>query len=148
MSGARLAYTVVELEGTVRRPIVRLDPGKGIVHEDVDVPAGYLVYFPRGHVLRFKSKEELKRYGLDRPPRVINLAGLLSSSSPDGQLLMEQDEGAREGVMVNMQNAVMQLATARSGSVIMPEMIDGKMSRFARRSVGKRKHKDKEAEAA
>jgi hypothetical protein len=65
MTGARLSYVVRELPGTVEREVVTFEEIPAGKHKDGSprvtyqmkrvmrkVPAGYMVYFPRGHVLR------------------------------------------------------------------------------------------------
>ena len=77
--GARLAYVVVDLNetvGTVKRAShdvdqERMDSRRKMVEE----PAGYMVYFPRGHVVRLRNKEELRQYRVDGPAPIINLQG-------------------------------------------------------------------------
>jgi len=75
-NGARLAYVVVDLHqsvGTVKRPVTTWTKKDGLKTKMVEEPAGYLVYFPRGHVIRCKDKETLRQYGLDGMPPIINL---------------------------------------------------------------------------
>lgn len=120
--GARLAYTVVPLEGTLEREVCEFT-SKGIVRKKVKQPAGFMVYFPRGHAIRLKDEADLAKYGLDRKPPVINLQGLSNPNSPLGQMLMEQDENARHGAMESMKMQVINLATAKSGPVLMPEQL-------------------------
>lgn len=123
MTGSRLSYVVVKLEGTVKRETCSFKRGKGIVQKLAEQPAGYMVYFPRGHALRFRDEAALAAYGLDRKPTIINLRGLEDPNSPVGKLISAQDNEARKGAMVNLERQVMQLATARSGPVLMPEQV-------------------------
>jgi hypothetical protein len=125
--GARLAYVVVNLTdtiGTVKRPHTTWTKKDGLKTKMVEEPAGYLVYFPRGHVIRFKDKEALRHYGLDGQPPIVNLQGLNDPNSPIGRLLMSQDEGARRGAMESLEKQVMRLATAKTGPVLMPEQLE------------------------
>jgi hypothetical protein len=127
MTGARLAYVVVDLSetvGTVKRPVTTWTKKDGLKTKMVEEPAGYLVYFPRGHVIRLKDKESLRQYGLDRQPPIVNLQGLNDPNSPIGRLLMSQDEGARRGAMETMEKQVIRLATAKTGPVLMPEQLE------------------------
>jgi hypothetical protein len=125
--GARLAYVVVDLHesvGTVKRPVTTWTKKDGLKTKTVEEPAGYLVYFPRGHVIRLKNKEELRHYGLDGQPPIVNLQGLNDPNSPIGRLLLSQDEGARRGAMETMEKQVIRLATAKTGPVLMPEQLE------------------------
>jgi hypothetical protein len=130
MPNTRLQYVVVPLDGTLKRMKTRLvRKGKlsTIEKKPADVPAGYLVYFPRGHVLRM-TQEQLEHHGLDQKPRLISLAGLHDPSTPLGRMMMAQDDAARAGAYQELEQQVMQLAIAKSGPVIMPEQM--KATRF------------------
>jgi hypothetical protein len=125
--GARLAFVVVDLSetvGTVKRPVTTWTRKDGLKTKMVEEPAGFLVYFPRGHVIRLKDKEELRRYGLDGQPPIVNLQGLNDPNSPIGRMLLSQDEGARRGAMETMEKQVIRLATAKTGPVLMPEQLE------------------------
>lgn len=121
--GARLAYAVIALQGTVKRSVTVYDKTEGLQTKEVDKPAGFLVYFPRGHVLRFETEKQLKHYGLDKPAAIINLSGLNDPQSPLGRLMAAQDDETRRGAMHDMKTSVMRLATANTGQNIMPEML-------------------------
>ena len=90
--------------------------------KEMPVPAGNLVYFPRGHVLRL-SDEQLVHYNLNKKPRMINLQGLHDPESPVGKMMMAQDDATRANAYNDLEQAVMHLAIAKSGPVIMPEMV-------------------------
>ncbi len=127
MTGARLAYVVVDLSqtvGTVKRPHTTWTKKDGLKTKMVVEPAGYLVYFPRGHVIRLRDKEQLRQYGLDGQPPIVNLQGLNDPNSPIGRLLMSQDADARKGAMETMEKQVIRLATAKTGPVLMPEQLE------------------------
>lgn len=123
MSGARLAFVVVPIEGTVRRPVHRYSKDKGVTVESAEQPGGFMVYFPRGHAIRIRDKEGLKQYKLDKKARIINLQGLNDPNSPIGQLMASQDEKVRQGAMVNLERQVIALATAKSGQTLLPEQV-------------------------
>lgn len=124
MTGTRLAYVVRELEGTVQREITPYDKkSKEITRKIIEQPAGYLIYFPRGHVLRMKSKEELAHYGLNRKPKLINLQGLEDPNSPLGKLMMAQDAEERDNAFIALEEQVVAMATAKTGKIIMPEQV-------------------------
>lgn len=125
--GARLAYVVVDLNetvGTVEREVVTWTKNGGLKRKMMREPAGYMVYFPRGHVVRLKTKEDLRHYKVDGPAPIINLQGLNDPNSPIGRMLMSQDEGTRRGAMESMEKAVIRLATAKTGPVLMPEQLE------------------------
>jgi hypothetical protein len=125
--GARLAYVVVDLNetiGTVKREVTTWTKSGGLKRKMVEEPAGYMVYFPRGHGVRLRNKEELRQYKVDGPAPIINLQGLNDPNSPIGRMLMSQDENTRRGAMESMEKAVIRLATAKTGPVLMPEQLE------------------------
>ena len=127
MNGARLAYVVVDLSetvGSVKREVVTWTRKDGLKKKMVEEPAGYLVYFPRGHVIRLRDKEALRQYGLDGRPPIVNLQGLNDPNSPIGRMLLGQEENARRGAMETLEKQVIRLATAKTGPVLMPEQIE------------------------
>ena len=148
MNGARLAYVVCKLEGEVGREKIvfketkagkHKDGSPRITHEMERVtkmePAGYMVYFPRGHVLRFKDEKKLKQYGLDQKPKIINLQGLNDPNSPIGQLLMMQDEKGRADAYESLEKAVIQISMVASGPIQMPEQISSRRTAARARAV-------------
>jgi len=122
MPGTRLSFVVVKLDGTLTRQITTWTKKEGLVKKEMPVPAGNLVYFPRGHVLRL-SDEQLVHYNLNKKPRMINLQGLHDPESPVGKMMMAQDDATRANAYNDLEQAVMHLAIAKSGPVIMPEMV-------------------------
>jgi hypothetical protein len=132
--GARLSFVVRELQGKVKREVYRMVPNKRSAtatgrqsHEMqkviMEVPAGYMVYFPRGHVIRVRDKKTLAYYGLDRKPRIINMEGLADPNSPLGRMMSAQDDAARHGAMVDMERMVIQMATAKTGPILLNEQV-------------------------
>lgn len=126
MSGSRLEFVVVPLDGEVVRYHTRFEgkkkngaTGRGLYKERVSEPAGFMVYFPRGHALRFRDMAELKRYRLNREPKFINLQGLNDPNSPIGKVLAAQDDKARAGAMKDLQQFVIDLATAKTGKELL-----------------------------
>lgn len=119
--GARLAYVVVQMQGKVKRNVTRYTKEKGLFTEEQEQDAGYMVYFPRGHAIRIPDMDRLKRYNLDKKPRIINLQGLSDPNSTIGQLMMSQDQDDRAKAMDVLENHVIQLATADSGPILMQE---------------------------
>lgn len=124
MAGARLAYVVVALEGTVKREVTSWSKKAGLVKKLVEVPAGFMVYFPRGHALRIVDKAMLERYGLNGEPNIINMQGLHDPRSPVGKLMTAQDESVRQGAYADLEQMVIRLATAKTGPVLLPEQLE------------------------
>jgi hypothetical protein len=133
MIGARLAYVVREMQGNVRREKCRLvlaKKGGGKTrdqfewkHEMVEEPAGFMVYFPRGHVVRIPTRQLLEHYNLHLKPRIINLEGLSDPNSPLGRVMLAQDNDTRAGAMIDMETMVIQMACAKTGPQLMPEQV-------------------------
>jgi hypothetical protein len=121
MTGARLAFVVRELEGTVKRPQMRFERGEGLTRVWVEEPAGYMVYFPRGHAIRVRDKKTLKHYGLHKTPPLSDLRGLEDPNSPVGKLFRLQEEKGRAEAFSQLENQVIALATAKTGTTLMPE---------------------------
>ena len=117
MVGSRLAYVVVPLDGQVTRKVNTWTKKAGITEKYVEQEAGFLVYFPRGHVLRIKDKAQLRHYRLDHAPKVINLEGLNDPNSPIGKMMMSQDEMQRRGAYQSLEEQVIRLAEAKAGKV-------------------------------
>lgn len=123
-SGARLAYVVVKLNGTVKRDQTRFEPGKGLQTVPTEEDAGFLVYFPRGHVLRL-TKDQLKEYNLrENEAPIINMAGLSDPNSTIGRMMASQDAETRRGAWRTMEEQVIKLATAKTGPILTPEMVN------------------------
>lgn len=117
MNGSRLAYVVVPQDGEVVRKINTWTKKKGLSETFQAQPAGYMVYFPRGHVIRLKNRSELRRYRLDQAPRVINIEGLSDPNSVFGKLMMAQDDAARARGWTGLEEAVVRLSQVRSGKI-------------------------------
>lgn len=128
MSGTRLEYVVVPIEGVVKRKVYQMIPrgqrmtpaGRvATTHERKEIlreePGGFMVYFPRGHCIRFKDKKALEQYGLNKPPKIINMQGLADPNSPLGQLMTAQDDAGRAEAMASLQQKVISMATALTG---------------------------------
>lgn len=116
-SGARLAYLVVEMEGTVRRPVHKWTKAKGLTVVDAEEPAGYLVYCPRGHVVRLKDRKALKQYGVSEEAPIVNIAGLQDPNSKVGKMMRSQDAEVRRKGYADLEKQVQQLAQAKSGVI-------------------------------
>lgn len=136
-SGSRLAYVVVRLDGEVERERYQMiekvigkhkDGTKRVMHEmkriKVMEPAGFMVYFPRGHAIRLRTKDDLEGYGIDpKNVPICNLRGLSDPKSAVGKMLTAQDEGTRQAAWTSMEDQVIRLATAKTGPILMPEQM-------------------------
>lgn len=134
MNGARLAFVVRKLNGNVKREKVEFvvtkkgQNGKNDTHDMKrvmkDEPAGFMVYFPRGHAIRVPTLDLLKHYGLDGKPRIINANDILADpNSPLGKIIGAQTEEERRNGMLDLERMVIQMATAKSGPVVMAEQV-------------------------
>lgn len=86
MQGQRLPYVVVKLDGEVKTVHHKFNRRTGKVEAvDAKEPAGFLVFYPRGHYLRIRTGEELIKYGLSKKPAPISQDGTLlhPSQSPE-----------------------------------------------------------------
>ena len=83
----------------------------------VEEPAGFLVYFPRGHVIRIKDEKQLRHYKLNREPEIVNLNGLADRNSPLGKLMFSQDDAVRRNAMVDLEQQVIKMAEIKSGRI-------------------------------
>ena len=81
----RPEFEVHPLEGVVKRESLKYvrtkDEDTGKVHFElkkalVEEPAGFMVYFARGHSIRVKTVEELGRLGLQRQPGLVDIKTL------------------------------------------------------------------------
>lgn len=124
LNGARLEFVVVPLEGKVKRRVTKWAKKDGLTSKIVEEPAGFMVYFPRGHALRIKDKATLAHYRLDRQPKIINIQGLNDPNSPVGQLISAQDDNARRGAMNALEKEVIAIAerSAGGGALLTKEM--------------------------
>lgn len=118
--GTRLSYVVVPLEGYVRRFVTVLHGNKAF-KELREEPAGYMVYFPKGHALRIRSLQDLKAYGLNRKPDLSDLQGLTDPNSPLGMLMAAQDADGRAKAWAEMEEAVIKAVTIKAGQNILTE---------------------------
>lgn len=125
MTGTRLEYVVVPIADKVKRVVCLMAPkvvgkdkkGNDVVRHELtkvvkEQPGGFMVYFPRGHCLRFRDQAHLRQYRLDRQPKIINLEGLNDPNSPLGQMMLAQDEKARRGAFESLEKQVIALVNA------------------------------------
>lgn len=69
-------YEVEALEGTVDHVIYEMEPHKNakgkishrLTQKTIKEPAGFMVYFPRGHSMRVRTEKDLRALGFDKPP--------------------------------------------------------------------------------
>ncbi len=129
MQGTRLAYVVRSLEGKVKRTrhvvkTFKAKTAKGVdrhemTTEQYEEPAGFMVYFPRGHALRMKDERTLKHYGLDGEPPLVNLADMHDPNSPMGKLFRAQDEQARKSAFTDLEQQVVELVHHKAGKTLL-----------------------------
>lgn len=121
--GARLSFVVVPLQGTVKREVSTYTRKGGLQRKVVEEPAGYMVYFPQGHALRIRDKKTLEHYGLHIEPQIINMNGMHPRNSPMAKMLSAQDDESRKKAYVSLEDQVIKLATAHTGTILMPEQL-------------------------
>lgn len=122
VQGARLAYVVKKLEGTLKRKNFKFNRRTGKIEAfDVEEDAGFLVFFPRGHYLRIRTREDLVRYKINYKPAIISMTGLMDPNSPVGKLMSAQDEGERVKAWEDMEADVASLVRKSVG----PMSIEG-----------------------
>lgn len=123
VTGARLAYVAVPVTEKLTRHIATPVKGKGIQFKEkvIDPTAdpSYLVYFPRGHVIRLTQKQ-MKTYRhdgkpLSRKPKIVNMQGLNDPNSPLGKIMSAQDDSERAAGFKDLERYGIQLATAKTG---------------------------------
>ncbi len=138
MQGTRLAFVVRELDGEVTRRKIKVKTikaknAKGTDrHElesvDAEEPAGFMVYFPRGHAIRCKDKKALARHNLDREPEMVNLGGLHDPNTPAGKLFMSQDEATRRGAFRDLEQQVIDMVHRRGGTKLLSRSLEATAS--------------------
>ncbi len=138
MQGTRLAFVVRKLDGDVTRERmeVKVIKGKGPKKTDrhelervsAEEPAGYMVYFPRGHAIRCKDDRALARHGLNREPELVNLEGLHDPNSPAGKLFMSQDEQTRRGAFRDLERQVIDMVHRQGGSKLLSRGLEATVS--------------------
>jgi len=116
--GTRLQYVVQKLAGKVKRYVHSWENGQ-IVKKVVDEPAGFMVYFPRGHALRITNLSRLKHFGLDQKAKFTNMEGMVDPNSALGRVMMSQDEKDRTAAWSELEREVIALATAKTGPNIL-----------------------------
>lgn len=84
------AYQVKELDGTRTKTIYEMDKKtKTLKPKEVEVPKGYMVFFPRGHSIRVETMDELKRLGYTRGANNVTLGEEADLEEPRGPDLEE-----------------------------------------------------------
>lgn len=78
MPDSKPRFEVEELEGTRKRTIYKSekdDKGKHMqfVAEEIDEPAGFMVYFPSGSSIRIATREELERLEFADPAGYVDM---------------------------------------------------------------------------
>ena len=57
----------------VTRRVVRRDPEKGFIYEDVTEPAGHMVFFPHGHSIHVRTLDELERLHFTHAAAIVDM---------------------------------------------------------------------------
>lgn len=121
VQGARLAYVVKKLEGKIKRTNFKFNRRNGKIEPyEVEEDAGFLVFFPRGHYLRVRTREDLIKYKLNYKPSVISMTGLLDPKSPVGKLMAAQDEGERAKAWEDMEADIAAIVRKNVGPMSIP----------------------------
>jgi hypothetical protein len=116
MVDARPKFEVHKLEGKAMKriatPKVEMDDkGKpkldkdgnkkllgGFDYHEVEVDAGWMVYFPSGSSIRVWTQEELERQGFDNSPPLVDMdTGDIVGQSQVGSLKAKSDQVANRG---------------------------------------------------
>ena len=117
--GSRLAYVVVPIKEKVTRNVTKFEKDKGLHDVPTEEEGGFMVYFPRGHVLRL-SKKELRRYGIDKKPRLtMDMNAMFDPDSSIGKVFLSQSQEERALSWKDLEKQVIALATAKSGPEIL-----------------------------
>jgi|TARA_Y100000296_G_scaffold85597_1_gene122011 threonyl-tRNA synthetase len=72
-------FEVHKLEGTAMKTIAKPKTDKkgtllgGFDYEEVEVDAGWMVYFPNGSSIRVWTEEEMERQGFLNDPHLVNM---------------------------------------------------------------------------
>ncbi len=69
----RPAFTVQKLDGKRKKDIITIDAKGKRTPQTVDVDAGYLVSFPKGHSIRVATDDDLRRLGFDRTIELVDM---------------------------------------------------------------------------
>lgn len=130
MVGERLAYVVVPVGKRLTRYHTHMVKGEGLKHVPYSAPGGFMVYFPRGHVLRMSAKA-LREYHLTRDAKVVSLDKMFSKRSALYRMLQAQDEPTRaenfQRTFTDLQKLGIRLATAKTGPMLLDENPDPPM---------------------
>lgn len=72
-------FEVHKLEGTAIRRVCSPKKDKegsllgGFDYEDLEVDAGWMIYFPSGSSIRVWTQEEMERQGFDKDPTLVDM---------------------------------------------------------------------------
>lgn len=84
------AFEVEKLDG--KRTVIKLVPvkdGPGFEEKEIEIEAGYMVFFPRGHSIRV-TEEKLEELGFHRAPNLIDMG--------DGEVVEQPSTSLKERV--------------------------------------------------
>ncbi|GMQ92459.1 MAG: hypothetical protein BMS9Abin11_1790 [Gammaproteobacteria bacterium] len=83
------AYEVEVLEGTVDKEVTRMIEGK-LETEIIQVPKGYMVYFPSGHSIGVATYKDLEDLGLSEAPNLVDMESGDTISKPSQHSLKSE----------------------------------------------------------
>jgi len=66
-------YIVQKLDGKRKRTIASPTEKGGFDYNEIEEPAGYMVFFPSGSSIRVRTDDELKRLGFDSPANLVDM---------------------------------------------------------------------------
>lgn len=117
MKGPRLEFVVRAVKGKVKVPYHNFDPTKKkIVTALKTEDFGYLVYLPNGHSYRL-NKDQLKKYGYDRQPTILNFDQVNDTKTPAGRYKFAMDDNQRQKAWTDLEDQVIKSCVRRHGPV-------------------------------
>jgi hypothetical protein len=66
-------YIVQKLDGKRKRTIASPTEKGGFDYNEIEEPAGYMVFFPSGSSIRVRTDDELQRLGFDSPANLVDM---------------------------------------------------------------------------
>tara|TARA_Y100000310_G_C20647798_1_gene797624 strand:- start:352 stop:681 length:330 start_codon:yes stop_codon:yes gene_type:complete len=73
MAQIKPQYIVQKLDGKRKRTIASPTEKGGFDYNEIEEPAGYMVFFPSGSSIRVRTDDELKRLGFDSPANLVDM---------------------------------------------------------------------------
>ncbi len=117
MKGPRLEFVVRPMKGKVKVPHHSFDPAKKKVVSVLNTEDfGYLVYLPNGNSYRL-NKDQLKKYGYDRQPTILNFDQVNDTKTPAGRYKFAMDDAQRKKAWLELEEQVIKACVRRHGPV-------------------------------